>query len=399
MSIVNHNVVKAHSFARQAEEALENRQWEPAIHLYQQAADLFLLATNDTSDLESIKALQLLSNAQSNKSKALLKHLQHFNTRNTETTVVPLSNERTVASSEVMEEISLSASENYFVGQSPHNFSDQYSYRERTQRQITQEKPMEKKSVDIWGWMERMLELLVLPESFKGSNATPTYGTRDSSLMSSFYFVPAKEEERFNLDGGDRKPNSKKDPEVKELDQRVQELERNMVHLVDENEDLKKKLQHAYSERVQVSKENDVMKRSIMQFRQEFNKKAHILRDISSSVGHLPSLSPSPMEQDYQQQLERTVQQLRSEVLQLQNQVSSLTLKTNRQHHLIEKYEEELQKYQNAQRKFSQFPLERMSSSPPDPLDVTSSQTLLSSSENPAPFEPDENLTGSLILQ
>jgi len=326
MSIANHNVVKAHSFARQAEEAIENRQWEAAVHLYQQAADLFLLATNDTSDLESIKALQLLSKAQANKSKALLRHLQHFNARTTEQTNFSVGTpDRIGISSEPMEEISLSASENYFVGQVP-----SYNTYSKSQQNIRLDEKRSITSIDLWGWMERMLETY-LPESFKSPVTTSNDAVQNSTLMTSFYFVPDNNKDGNEIggrlqDGGDEVPiplsNSGRDSEVKELDLKVKELQEKIVQLTDENTKLKQKLQNLYIERMEVSKENDIMKKSILQFRQEFRKRAHQLRDISNSVGYLPTF-----EQNYQPQHEQ--EQMKLQINQLQSQLVAMTQSQN----------------------------------------------------------------------
>jgi len=71
-------VVQAHACVNKAEEAKQNREWEIAVELYNRAAELFLLATNQTSDLESIRALQLLSTSQSNQAKEIQKQLRMF---------------------------------------------------------------------------------------------------------------------------------------------------------------------------------------------------------------------------------------------------------------------------------------------------------------------------------
>jgi len=302
-----------------------------------------------------------------------------------------------------MEEISLSASENYFIGQSPP--SGPTSNRDRNNLPVRQEeKQVEKKSTpsDLWGWMERMMEILYLPDSLKPTNSSNEI-PRNSSLMSSFYIVPDRDDGETRparlQDGGDAAPipvsSSGRDSEVKELDLKVKDLEEKIKQLTEENLKFKNKLQVAYADRLEVSKENDVMKRSILQFRQEFRKKAHQLRDISSSVGHLPSLDL--VFQQREQQLEETMQQMRLQIDQLQMQLNSANQKSARQTDLIQKYEEELRKY------VGQFHMrETMSSSPPD-SSLTTSQILdsihLSSVDTQAPFEPDESLTNSQILQ
>jgi len=145
---------------------------------------------------------------------------------------------------------------------------------------------------------------------------------------------------------------------------------------------------------VEVSKENDSMKKSILQFRQEFRKKAHQLRDISSSVGYLPSF-----EQNYQLEqelgLEQTMQQMKLQMNQLQAQLSAVTHKAERQAQLIVMYEEELQKSIPIQhRRPGQFGIQ--DSSPPK--SSNSSAPYLSNVLPETQFEADESLTSSQIL-
>lgn len=71
-------VVKAHSKVKLAEELREKGQYSQAIEFYQQAAELFLHATNLTSDIDSIKALRLLSTSQANSANELLRQMRVY---------------------------------------------------------------------------------------------------------------------------------------------------------------------------------------------------------------------------------------------------------------------------------------------------------------------------------
>jgi len=71
-------LVQAYSLVSRAEEARTSGHWEEAVDMYNQASELFLLATNHTSDIETIKQLQLLSQAQSSKALEIQRQLRRF---------------------------------------------------------------------------------------------------------------------------------------------------------------------------------------------------------------------------------------------------------------------------------------------------------------------------------
>jgi regulator of replication initiation timing len=369
MSIVTPNVVKAHAFARQAEEALEDKRWDDAVNLHQQAAQLFLLATNDTQDSESIKALQLLSTAQSNKSRALLRQVQHFNAiRAQAEPILHFAPSETKIILEPMEETLSAPSENYSEGPS-----------QRTKRSVkyTEKKPL---SSDLWGWIETMLQ--ILPDSNGGNRTTgpETNPLQNSTLMSSFYFVPSEEPENVPpVDLVSAQPISSP-ADGKELLERIRGLEDTVHKLTEENTKLKNKLQSLYAQGLAVTKENDYMKRSILHFKQEFKKKAHQLRDkdISSSVGdiqyyhasHYSPLSHHSLQQ--REEMQRTIDSLRQQLAQLTHQLRQATQPPLPQVHLLR----EPFGFMEEDRKQSYYSPPVLTNSPPLPSSLTNSLIL-----------------------
>jgi len=142
-------------------------------------------------------------------------------------------------------------------------------------------------SLDMWGWFEKMLDLLPKPDKTHHTIDQSSVQTKQDDLINSFFLLsgsPQVERNslyRSNYLGPADKPRTSTDiRDVLEENVRLrEELERTCVE--------RDALREAYDKAISASRENDVMRKSIVLFRQELTKKARQLRE-GSGTSELP---------------------------------------------------------------------------------------------------------------
>ncbi|PRP75874.1 hypothetical protein PROFUN_15410 [Planoprotostelium fungivorum] len=370
-------LTRAHLMANKAEDARAARKYDSAIEysrkqvnpthqilIFHRAAELYLLATNFTSDTEQLSdSLTAKANDMERQLRMLTeqqqKQMNKTNTRrspvgspegrgidipstaspmsnspNSGYSVSPGSNHGSLGSSphheSRLEDSQLMyGSHNFFVGQAPaensHDMLFAYPLKMKKPSDSIATIPLQlnpaEKSIrpsghssapemevkgtqqggnlltdymqlDMWGWMEKMLDLLPKPNDRSSHKPSRATHNRQDDLMNSFYFVsgsPTTERNRGNEHDKLMIDDSYRRKDYLELEEENRKL-REEVHRLNME---KQALADAYEKGVQASRENDLMKKSIVLFRNELKKKARQLRQSSEcggSVGNLPEM-------------------------------------------------------------------------------------------------------------
>jgi hypothetical protein len=368
------SVVQAHACVTKAENYFKNREWENAIEEYTKASELFLKATNDTSDIESIKALKLLSISQINKANEIKKQLPFLKNINTTQgiTIHDNSNNNLEKSSNFSKEqeikilhdplvtIPLEGSQNFFIGQKPSdstdeilffpnkfsppsnsiatipitennvdNYNNEEKYDLYNNKKISENDNSTTNIADFWYWMEKMLDILPKPilNTFSSQKNENVSTMDESTLMNSFLIVNPQKNSIYD---SPILENHNGDSKIKKLENQINYLQKMIKDLTVENTNLKKFCQ----QRIQLNKENDFLKQSIVNFRNEVTKKANQFRNLSqaSSVGNLPSLLVNIANTN-------KVQELEMKIKQMNNQIKELQEKCSKQEEIIHEYE------------------------------------------------------------